>query len=100
MSGSGSLPERQEFFRGVTKPQDSFQDRASALLMAGRGWFCDGRLSAEEASKSTVVSDRPGGEAALSDPIALYSRKIANTAATEQFTTEPASGNSCLCGVR
>jgi hypothetical protein len=34
----GSLPERQEFFRSVAKPQDSFQDRASALLMAGRGW--------------------------------------------------------------
>ena len=29
----GSLPERQEFFRSVAKPQDRFQDRASALLM-------------------------------------------------------------------
>lgn len=34
----GSEPEWQEFFRNVAKPQDRFQDRASALLMTATGW--------------------------------------------------------------
>jgi len=82
------------------KPLYRFRDLALAGLMAARGWICDGRLLAKEASKAAAISDRPRGEAALSDPLALYFRKVANTAATEQFTTEPASRNSCLSGVR
>jgi hypothetical protein len=34
----GSVAEGRKFFRSVAKPQDSFQDRALAPLMAGRGW--------------------------------------------------------------
>ena len=62
-AASGSLPERQEFFRGVAKPQDSFLDRASALLMAGRGWIAaaSGRRRAAQfrTGNSLVVSVCP-----------------------------------------
>jgi hypothetical protein len=34
-----SLAEGQEFSRGEAKPQDRFQDRALAGLMAARGWI-------------------------------------------------------------
>ena len=68
--------------------------------MPALGWFCDGRLLVKEASKAVALSYRQSGEAALSDPLALYSRKIAYPAATEQLATEPASGNSCLSPVR
>jgi hypothetical protein len=46
MAAMGSLPERQEFFRSVAKPQDRFQDRASALLMTDDGWEGDSPLKA------------------------------------------------------
>jgi hypothetical protein len=35
---SESLAERQEFFRSEAKPQDRFQYRPLARLMAGDGW--------------------------------------------------------------
>lgn len=44
-TGMGSLAERREFFTGGTKLPDGFWACASALLMAGHGWFPEGRLS-------------------------------------------------------
>lgn len=40
----GSVPEWQKFFRSVAKPQDSFQDGASAQIMVAHGWLTDLRL--------------------------------------------------------
>jgi hypothetical protein len=36
------------------KPQDSFQDRASALLMAGRGWLGEFLQSAAASKKRKI----------------------------------------------
>jgi hypothetical protein len=38
MTASGSIAERQEFFAIGVKPPCRFRDRASARLMAARGW--------------------------------------------------------------
>lgn len=40
----GSVPEWPEFFARGAKPSGRFQDRLSALLMAGVGWIGEWRL--------------------------------------------------------
>jgi hypothetical protein len=55
MSTLGSLPERQEFFRSVAKPQDRFQDRASALLMTDDGWGADCPVSIKSRERLPII---------------------------------------------
>ena len=74
MSVLGSVPEWQEFFRSVGKPQDSIRDRASALLMAAAGW--EGEWRFVSVQNQTVRLNEPQNIDAILAPPPISQRKL------------------------
>lgn len=74
MAATGSVPEWQEFFRSVGKPQDSFRDRALPRRMTAHGW--EGEWRFVSVQNQTVRLNEPQNIDAILAPPPISQRKL------------------------